>query len=126
MENFEEKFGSLKRTFLGMRAVLGTFGRPVASRSLSRSIPRRRPIRMVIFRQILGQIGKFLTYNVNNFAVLEEPGNDEEALVGGVFDLGSCNMGASHVADIDPEKRAGRKEFGFFELAIDYVADALV
>lgn len=35
-------------------------------------------------------------------------------------------MGASHVADIDPEGGAGGKEFGFFELAIGYVADALV
>ena len=49
--------------------------------------------------------------NFDNFAVLEEPGNDEEALVGGDFDLGSRNMGASHVADIDPEKKAGREEF---------------
>lgn len=81
---------------------------------------------MVIFRQILGQIGKFLTHNVDNFAVLEEPGNDEEALIGGIFDLGSSNMGASYVANIDPEGRAGREKFGFFELAIGYVADALV
>lgn len=109
-----------------MRTVLGTFRMPVASRSLGRPIPRSRPIRMVIFRQILGQIGKFLTHNVDNFAVLIEAGNDEEALVGGFFVLGSCNMGASHVADIDPEGRAGREEFGFFELTIGYVADALV
>lgn len=109
-----------------MRTVLGTFRRPVASRSLGRPIPRSRPIRMVIFRQILGQIGKFLTHNVDNFAVLKEAGNDEEALVRGVFDLGSCNMGASHVADIDPEGRTGREEFRFFEFTIGYVADALV
>lgn len=106
--------------------MLGTFRMPVASRSLGRPIPRSRPIRMVIFRQILGQIGKFLTHNVDNFTVLVEAGNDEEALVGGFFVLGSCNMGASHVADIDPEGRAGREKFGFFELTIGYVADALV
>lgn len=41
----------------------------------------------------------------------EEGLGDEEALVGGDFDLGSRNMGASHVADIDPEKKAGREEF---------------
>lgn len=35
-------------------------------------------------------------------------------------------MGASHVADINPEGGAGGEEFGFFELAIGYVADALV
>lgn len=81
---------------------------------------------MVTFRQILGQIGKFPTHNIDNLAVLEESGNDEEALVGGVFDLGSCDMGASHVADIDPEGRAGREEFGIFEFAIGYIADALV
>lgn len=98
----------------------------VASGCLGRPIPRSRPVRMVIFRQILGQIGKFLTHNVDNFTVLEEAGNDEEALIGGVFDLSSCNMGASHVADIDPEGRAGGEEFGFFELTIGYVADALV
>lgn len=56
------------------------------------------------------RVGVFVE-NVDNFAVLEEPGNDEEALVGGDFDLGSRNMGASHVADIDPEKKAGREEF---------------
>lgn len=49
--------------------------------------------------------------NVDNFAVLEEPGNNEEALVGGDFDLGSRIMGASHFADIDPEKKAGKEEF---------------
>lgn len=81
---------------------------------------------MVIFRQILGQIGKIPTHNIDDFAVLEESSNDEEALVDGVFDLSSCDMGASHVADIDPEGRAGREEFGFFEFAIGYIADALV
>lgn len=81
---------------------------------------------MVIFRQILRQIRKFLAHNVDNFAVLEEPSNDEEALVGGVLDLRSGDMGASYVANIDPKRRAGGEEFGFFEFAIGYVADALV
>ena len=53
-------------------------------------------------------------HNVDNFAVLEEPSNVEEALVGGEFDLGSCNISTSHVADIDPEKRAAREEDKIF------------
>lgn len=81
---------------------------------------------MVIFRQILRQIRKFFTHNVDNFAVLEEPSDDEETLVGGVFELRSGNVGASHIANIYPKGRAGGEEFGFFELAIGYVADALV
>ncbi len=70
MENNEEKFGSLEQTFLGMRTVLGTFGRPVASSSLDQSILPSRPIQIVIFWQILGQIGIYLMHNVENFAVL--------------------------------------------------------
>lgn len=81
---------------------------------------------MVIFRQILPQIWIFFAHNVDNFAIIEEPGNNEEALVGGVFNLSSGKMGASHVADIDPEGGDGGEEFAIFELAIGYVADALV
>lgn len=81
---------------------------------------------MVIFRQFLPQIWKFVAHNVDNFAVIEEPSHNQEALAAGGFNLRSGKMGASHVADIDPEGGAGGEEFLIIELATGYVANALV
>ena len=106
---------------------------PVDAQNLSRSrvIIARNHGRVITTLHLLRgklifQLREVLTRSRRNVTIAEIARSAEETLTAGIWLLECCDMGARHVADVDPKIDANRREDLVLPLSLDEVDKPLV